>query len=101
MSRGTQELQGRYVSREQSLEEAQMQAQAADIHTIQRAKELLCDLWKQGRVKIEVWTEGGAALSAALHAVEDPSIKSASLALGASLSNEQWLKEQRSKNEPF
>lgn len=79
----------------------QAQQQSSDISTLQRAKELLCDLWKQGRVTIEVRFAAENALSAALYAVEAPAQRDITLAEGAYYSGEQWKREQEAKNREF
>lgn len=82
-------------------EEEQAQAQASDVATLTRAKELLCDLWKAGRVTAEVRFDAEAILSAALYAVENPAAKNLTKHEGAGFAGSQWIREQRRSNEPF
>lgn len=78
-----------------------VQQQSSDIFVLQRSKELLCELWKQGRVTAEVRFAAENALSAALEAVENPVLKKVTLAEGAYYSGQQFQREQARKNEEF
>lgn len=91
----------RLVPEGTSLEERRaLQQQSNDIYVLQRAKEILVDLWKAGRITPEVRFTGENCLSAALHAVEEPSARKLTIAHGALLAGEQWQREQeRNRNE--
>ncbi len=87
--------------REQTQEEAEMQAQASDIFALQAAKELLLNLWKGGRITLGARTAGEEALSAAIFCVENPGSMSIGLAQGSKLSQEQWAREIERKGREF
>lgn len=82
-------------------EQKQAIEQSLDRQMIEHVKELLCTLWKQGRITIEVRTAGDSALGAALHAVECPNTTPITLSEGQQLSGQQWLREQRSNSREF
>ena len=82
-------------------EDAAAREQAVDSYTLTRAKELLCELWKQGRITADVRFTAESVLSAALYAVENPEARNITQHQGAQMSAAQWLRGQRRINEPF
>lgn len=86
---------------EEELDREQAQAQASDLFTLQRAKEILARLWKDSRIDMYVRTEGEVALSAALYAVENPNLTKITKRIGAIAAGEQWAREQEAKNREF
>lgn len=101
MSRRTQVLDGFVPTNELTQDESNALAQANDCYVLQRAKEILCDLWKEGRIHINVRAEGDVALAAALHATENPEARGITQFQGEKLANEQWQREQERKDEEF
>lgn len=79
----------------------QLQQQASDSYAVMRTKELLCELWKEGRITAEARFMGENVLSAALHALENPSLAKLGTTHGAKLANAQWHREQERNHEPF
>lgn len=77
------------------------QQQAHEAYLCERAKALLSELWKAGRIHIDCRIQGEAALSAALHAVENPGLRNLSQGQGAALANHQWLRELRRSGHDF
>lgn len=75
--------------------------QANDAYICERAKELLCELWKGGRIDIDTRCQGENALSAALHAIENPDLRNLTLRQGATLANQQWVRDQRRSSRDF
>lgn len=97
----TPHLNARREEYRPSSEDAQAQEQAADTYTLTVAKELLCDLFKQGRITAECRFAGENILAVALHAIENPDLRKLASALGPRLAMAQWVKEQGKQNEPF
>lgn len=81
--------------------EAEAIEQSLDAQMIEHVKELLCTLWKQGRVNIDVRMMGEHALSAALHVVENPELRNLTPQQGMTLSNQQWQRDQRRNSRDF
>lgn len=82
-------------------EEEETQAQAADVQTLQRAKALLCELWKQGRISKHLYYLGTVNFSAALLAVEDPSRTFVESRDGIQAAQDQWAREQERSHVSF
>lgn len=75
--------------------------QSLDMQMIAHTKELLCTLWKGGRIDIDTRCQGENALSAALHAIENPDLRNLTLRQGATLANQQWMRDQRRDSSEF
>lgn len=75
--------------------------QSLDIQMVEHVKELLCSLWKGGRIDIDTRCQGENALSAALHAIENPDLRNLTLRQGATLANRQWMRDQRRSGDEF
>lgn len=82
-------------------EEALAIEQSLDMQMIEHVKELLCALWKQGRITIDTRVAGDSALGAALRAVAQPAVRNLTLKDGLTYSNDQWLHNQRSTSREF
>lgn len=72
-----------------------------DLQMIEYVKELLCTLWKQGRITTEVRTAGDAALGAARHATECAPLHPITYREGLQFSNRQWYAKQEVQNDEF
>lgn len=84
-----------------SPEEALAIEQSLDLQMIEHVKELLCTLWKQGRISIAARAAGDSALSAARYAVEYPEERDLSLLQGELLSHVHWLGNQEGRTREF
>ena len=72
-----------------------------ELYALQRAKEILSDLEKQGRITTGLREQGIIALSAAILATEHPYMRSLGTQAGLRASTEQYEAQQRGKNREF
>lgn len=82
-------------------EEAEAVEQGWEAQRMEHVKEVLTNLWKQGRISIDTRMTGENALSAALHAIENPGLRNLTPQQGMTLANEQWLRESRRNSREF
>lgn len=101
MSRRNGNDEGQYTPREFTPAEAEAMEQSLDAQMVEHVKELLANLWKQGRINIDVRMQGENALSAAVAAVENPALRNLTPQQGARLANEQWARDQRRADRDF
>ena len=84
-----------------SHEEREALDMAWEITTLARAKQLLTDLWQQGRLDITARSAGENALCAAILAIEEPHLRRVNALQGQKYALAQWQKEQERKNREF
>lgn len=101
MSRQTQALDPSWIQQEFTAEEQAAQEQAVDCHLLEAASTVLVALRKSGRLTSAAYNAGIAALSAALHATENPSVKQINLEWGARLARAQAVKRHEANNATF
>lgn len=80
---------------------SEAQSQASDTFVLQRAKELLADLWKQGRIDTQVYASGSVCLAAALFAVEHPDVQGVTKRMGQLWGVKLDEREQEAKGREF
>ena len=81
--------------------EAQAMEQNNELYALRRAKEILTDLERQGRITTGLREQGVIALSAAIKAVEHPYMRNLGTQAGLRASTEQYEAQQRGKNREF
>ena len=101
MSRRNGNGEGRSEHQPWTQEEALAIEQSLDVQMLEHVKELLCTLWKQGRIHIGARSAGDAAVGAARHAVENPARRNITLDEGARVGNAQWFAQQEALNHDF
>ena len=92
------------MQREPDIEESEratMQEQNNELYALQRAKEILSDLEKQGRITTGLREQGVIALSAAIKAVEYPYMRNLGTQAGLRASTEQYEKAKEVKGRTF
>ena len=82
-------------------EVVEMQEQNNELYALQRAKEILSDLEKQGRITTGLREAGIVALSAAILATEQPYMRNLGHQAGLRASTEQYEKAKEAKNRAF
>lgn len=92
----------REVDAEQSaVEYAAMSDVGNELYALDRCKEILTALEKQGRITSGLREAGIIALSGAIMSLEHPYMRALGHQAGLRASTEQWEKQQRAKKHEF